>query len=505
MKNHKLFWGSSYDRGLDILLAMWPKIRAKYPDAELHIAYGWEVFDKITLNNAERQEWKKNMEVLMTQPGITHYGRLGKAELKDIRSKCGIWAYPTTFTEIFCITALECQSQGVVPVVSKLAALPTSVGSGVLVAGDILEKPVQEKFLDKLLSLMGDVKRWKEKSQKAVKFAKSFTWVKTASEWAKEFSRRDEQNVKVHIYTPTIRKGFWNIMAKNISEQTYKNIEWVIVDDAPEDRSGVAKKYAKMYGIDIRYMKGKKRAVKRQYSLVNANNTVLEACDDGLLVFLQDFILMPYDGIEQLVRLHKKNPDALLAPVDMYFKPKFKPNKNSDDWFNGETDVIGDFIWANPRIQGVGMRESINPYEFEQNYGAIPVKIAKDLGGWMEVFDFGLGFDNTDMAFRALKAGYRIIVDDTNIATCIDHWETLKQDHENGGMERARRLNDPIFLFVKDMIEEGKLPIIRDPKIDDKLDLTYEVPKEVDDSQMKEWIRDNSPLIVARWIEEKKL
>lgn len=69
----------------------------------------------------------------------------------------------------------------------------------------------------------------------------------------------------------------------------------------------------------------------------------------------------------------------------------------------------------------------------------------RDLGGCYEFYDFGLGFNNTDLALRALKAGYRIIVDDNNIASCINHWDALKGKDENGGMERGRRLNDPLF------------------------------------------------------------
>ena len=76
MKQHKLFYGSSYDRGLDILLLMWSDIKKKYPDAELHIAYGWDLFDKAALNNKERMEWKADIVELMKQPGVHHHGLL---------------------------------------------------------------------------------------------------------------------------------------------------------------------------------------------------------------------------------------------------------------------------------------------------------------------------------------------------------------------------------------------------------------------------------------------
>src|SRR6185312_10323526 len=122
-RQHKLFWGSSYDRGLNVLLKMWPEIKAKYPDAELHIAYGWNLFDAALGNNPERMEWKKTMQELMKQKGITDHGRISKSELKKLRQECGILAYCSDFTEIFCITAMECQREGCVPVTTDLAAL----------------------------------------------------------------------------------------------------------------------------------------------------------------------------------------------------------------------------------------------------------------------------------------------------------------------------------------------------------------------------------------------
>ena len=161
---------------------------------------------------------------------------------------------------------------------------------------------------------------------------------------------------------------------------------------------------------------------------------------------------------------------------------------------------MGEFIRQNIRIQNLGLRFTENPMDFEQNYGAIPVKIAKELGGWWEFYDFGLGWDNTSIAYRALKAGYKILLDETNIAICIDHWETLKGKDENGGMERARRLNDPIYIFETNMITSRKLPLKRTQEIDDKIILEYDVPQNISDDDMVKWIRENQIRIATEWI-----
>lgn len=186
-KQHTLFWGSSYDRGLDILLKLWPLILEKYPDATLHVCYGWDLFIKGYSNNPERMNWMQRMNEEMKQQGIIHHGRVSKKELEEIRNICGIWAYPTYFPEINCITALECQRNGVVPVVMDYAALIETVQSGVKVSGDIYDKKVQENYLKTLLELMGDEKKWVEEAKKGREFTYKISWDQVSKDWSKHF------------------------------------------------------------------------------------------------------------------------------------------------------------------------------------------------------------------------------------------------------------------------------------------------------------------------------
>jgi len=184
-RHHRLFGGSSYDRYLDMLLPMWKNIKKAIPDATLDICYGWNLYLSAYQDNPERMSWKEKIDKLMEQDGITHYGRLNKQELAKVRRKCGIWAYPTYFQEINCITALDTQKDGLVPCVTDFAALKETVQSGVKVEGDIYDPEVQEKFKDELIKLMQDKKRWQAESKKAKEFAQKFTWDKIAKKWAK--------------------------------------------------------------------------------------------------------------------------------------------------------------------------------------------------------------------------------------------------------------------------------------------------------------------------------
>ena len=187
MRQLKLFYGSSYDRGLDILLPLWPRILEKYPDATLDICYGWDLFIAGYRDNPERMAWMEKINKLMDQKGIVHHGRVGKEKLAEIRRSCGIWAYPTYFAEINCITALSAQADGLVPVTMNAFALKETVGAGYKIDGDIYEKDTQEKWLSALLEIMGDVDKWKEESKKAQDFGSNYSWAKIAGEWTRYF------------------------------------------------------------------------------------------------------------------------------------------------------------------------------------------------------------------------------------------------------------------------------------------------------------------------------
>lgn len=186
----KLIYQSSYDRGLEHLLRMWPEIKERVPEATLEICYGWNLFAKAYANNPERLAWMDEMNDLMTQEGITHHGRISQKELNDLRSKCDIWAYPTHFEEIFCIGAVEAQLSGLIPVVTDYAALKETVGSGIKVVGDIYDPQVKENYITALVDVMTNDERWKDEPKKGKKFAKKYYWENISSEWLKVIDER---------------------------------------------------------------------------------------------------------------------------------------------------------------------------------------------------------------------------------------------------------------------------------------------------------------------------
>lgn len=198
MKNNPnwCIWTSSYDRGLQNLLNIWPDVTKEVPDAQLHIFYGWKLFKHFYKGNPERMSWVKKMEELMDQPGITHHDRVPQPEMEEWYKKCGIWAYPTHFYEINCISAIKAQLWGAVPVVTSFAALKETVQFGKMVEGEIIENhsltpELSEKYKDALISALKDVE-WQESERKKMGPAmrKQYSWEKIAKQWLEEFNGR---------------------------------------------------------------------------------------------------------------------------------------------------------------------------------------------------------------------------------------------------------------------------------------------------------------------------
>ncbi len=243
---HRIIYGSSYDRGLSHLLEIWSQIKKEVPDAQLHIFYGWDLFDKGYAGNPERMDWKDRMNKLMEQKGITHLGRIGHAELQKEFDTAGVWAYPCHFGEISCITAMRAQIGGAIPVVVNYAALKETVHYGVKVEGDIYEPEVKEDFKNQLVALLKDEKKQEEIRKEMMPWAqKEFGWSKVALQWDAEFKAEKSLDRQVE-----------ELMEDN---QPLKAYELVKMTDSPLKEKVYAKvkhafdprEYKKFYSKDL--------------------------------------------------------------------------------------------------------------------------------------------------------------------------------------------------------------------------------------------------------------
>jgi hypothetical protein len=92
--------------------------------------------------------------------GVTIHGRVSHVELAKAMKKIQVWAYPTQFPEIHCITALKAQEAFCYPVTTNVAALAETVQSGDKLATRkmYVDEYQQEKFVNKVVAALKEGK-----------------------------------------------------------------------------------------------------------------------------------------------------------------------------------------------------------------------------------------------------------------------------------------------------------------------------------------------------------
>lgn len=184
---YRIISTSSYDRGVQHLLEMWPFIKKMVPQASLHCFYGWQLFEKFYKDNPSSMAWMEKMQELMTQDGITDHGRIPQDKLVEEYKKSAIWAYPTHFGEISCISAMKAQAYGCEPVVVNYGALKETVQYGRKVEGDIYDQETKEAFKTALIDALQNPLQDTERSDMLKWATDTYSWAKVAKDWSKEF------------------------------------------------------------------------------------------------------------------------------------------------------------------------------------------------------------------------------------------------------------------------------------------------------------------------------
>lgn len=186
---YKFIYSSSPDRGLDTVLGLWHIIKENIPEAELHIFYGWEIIDKISGRVPYLAEFKAKCIATIEanggeSGGIFQHGRINQDALASHMNSCSIWLYPTDFMETFCITAVEMQLAGVIPLASNLAALNETINPDVpKVTGWPKNNGYQIEFL-RVLNAMLQQDEWMAQAREENReYAEQFSWDNAYAKW----------------------------------------------------------------------------------------------------------------------------------------------------------------------------------------------------------------------------------------------------------------------------------------------------------------------------------
>lgn len=184
---YQVIYASSYDRGLDHVLEMWPKIKEAVPQATLKIFYGWNTYDAMmqqrlgTPHGNYMKQYKERIVRMLTALaplGVEECGRVSQNELYKNYMESGVWFYPTEFYEISCINAMTAQVMGAIPVCTPYAALQETVNGDYGIKADLNE------LTEAMIYLLSNPEEAESRRKNMMKWAeKAFDMKSLAKDW----------------------------------------------------------------------------------------------------------------------------------------------------------------------------------------------------------------------------------------------------------------------------------------------------------------------------------
>ena len=206
----RFLWASSPDRGLHIVLKNWAKIRQIYDKATLHVAYGFDGWDKAIAqrNNPKEKAFRDSIFDGMKQKGVTHLGKISQKKLAEEWKETDILFFPRQSAwathEIVC---LEAMMGGAVVIATNQGALPTTIGSGgIIIEGDPESKDWQEKALAEVKRVLTDDKYAESWRQKGYKRVENCDWSDVAKTWKAEVFDKLQLNKEQTINSVEVKE-----------------------------------------------------------------------------------------------------------------------------------------------------------------------------------------------------------------------------------------------------------------------------------------------------------
>ena len=196
---NRLMWASSPDRGLVHLLRTFRRAREFNPDLELHGFYGLDNIDKLIKFRPSFAHYKTFREELLReldQPGVTWHGRVVQPTLYREWLKTGLWGYQTNFTETSCITSMEAQALGAVPIYNPIWALKHNVMAGLMIRGDAYADPlVRARYASAIVRLSKAPALQEEiRGPMMARARQRFNWERVVDQWEAWLHGYDEAN-----------------------------------------------------------------------------------------------------------------------------------------------------------------------------------------------------------------------------------------------------------------------------------------------------------------------
>jgi glycosyltransferase involved in cell wall biosynthesis len=174
----RLIYSSTPYRGLKFVPELYKKILLRHPDAELHVFSGYDVYggEKNFPEEVKREFLQIKSELEQCANCFLH-GNVTQEKLAEEFLKSAILFYPNIFEETSCITVLEAQAAGVIPVTSTFGALVETVGeAGFCIEGEPGSERFNDSFIKTVDNLLADDQLFESYSLKSLAKARDYDW-----------------------------------------------------------------------------------------------------------------------------------------------------------------------------------------------------------------------------------------------------------------------------------------------------------------------------------------
>lgn len=173
------YYGSTPYRGLAELLEAWPRVRAAVPDAALHVFSSMGIYGV-----ADTPEFEALYAKAKADPSVHYHGAQGQGSLRPVIQTCRALAYPCSFPETSCITAMEAMAAGCAVVANDQGALPETAKGNPLTPARGSWLPAWEASL---IALLRDDGAYEAVAAANLRASRGRDWLAIAREWQTRF------------------------------------------------------------------------------------------------------------------------------------------------------------------------------------------------------------------------------------------------------------------------------------------------------------------------------
>lgn len=189
----RLIYSSTPFRGLYLFPPIFAELKRRHPDLELQIFSSFSVYHGKdgTYHAQSEQKFQIFQQQFGQVPGVFFRGGIKQRQLAREFMRATVLAYPNTFAETCCITALEAQAAGCPIVTTALAGLPETVGdAGILVPGPAETSEYQQLFIDAVDQVLTSQDLFQRLSKRGLERAKLFGWQTVAEKFEQQLLQR---------------------------------------------------------------------------------------------------------------------------------------------------------------------------------------------------------------------------------------------------------------------------------------------------------------------------